>query len=54
MLNFSAQSESSSNRGLGLNANHWHVHGLTVERTATAYNRDTGLRLGRLERQDRR
>ncbi|GAA2511364.1 right-handed parallel beta-helix repeat-containing protein [Streptomyces longisporus] len=65
VLNFSAQSESSSNRGLQLNANYWHVYGLTVEhagdngiyvggsnnvieRTVTAYNRDTGLQLGRI------
>ncbi|MGW7253692.1 carbohydrate-binding protein [Streptomyces sp. NPDC054834] len=65
VLDFSAQSESSSNRGIQLNANYWHVHGLTVEhagdngiyvggsnnvieRTVTAYNRDTGLQLGRI------
>lgn len=65
VLNFSAQSESSSNRGIQLNANYWHVYGLTVEhagdngiyvggsnnvieRTVTAYNRDTGLQLGRI------
>ncbi|NUQ97611.1 MAG: right-handed parallel beta-helix repeat-containing protein [Streptomyces sp.] len=65
VLNFSAQSESSSNRGLQLNADYWHVYGLTVEhagdngiyvggsnnvieRTVTAYNRDTGLQLGRI------
>ncbi|MEU6549131.1 CBM35 domain-containing protein [Streptomyces sp. NPDC046915] len=65
VLNFSAQSESSSNRGIQLNADYWHVYGLTVEhagdngiyvggsnnvieRTVTAYNRDTGLQLGRI------
>lgn len=65
VLNFSAQSESSSNRGLQLNADYWHVYGITVEyagdngiyvggshnvieRTVTAYNRDTGLQLGRI------
>ncbi|WP_406459118.1 right-handed parallel beta-helix repeat-containing protein [Streptomyces sp. NBC_01622] len=65
VLNFSAQSESSSNRGLQLNANYWHLYGLTVEhagdngiyvggsnnvveRAVTAYNRDTGLQLGRI------
>jgi hypothetical protein len=65
VLNFSAQSESSSNRGLQLNASYWHVYGITVqhagdngiyvggsnnvvERVVTAYNRDTGLQLGRI------
>jgi hypothetical protein len=65
VLDFSAQSESSSNRGLQLNASYWHVYGLVVqhagdngiyvggsnnviERTVTAYNRDTGLQLGRI------
>jgi hypothetical protein len=65
VLNFSAQSESSSNRGLQLFGSYWHVYGLTVEhagdngiyvggsnnvieRTMTAYNRDTGLQLGRI------
>ncbi|MEU6181764.1 right-handed parallel beta-helix repeat-containing protein [Streptomyces coeruleorubidus] len=65
VLDFSAQSESSSNRGLQLNANYWRLYGLTVqragdngiyvggsnniiERTVTAYNRDTGLQLGRM------
>ncbi|MEU5593055.1 CBM35 domain-containing protein [Streptomyces sp. NPDC020298] len=65
VLNFSAQSESSSNRGLQLNASYWHVYGITVEhagdngiyvggsnnvieRTVTAYNRDSGLQLGRI------
>ncbi|WP_435809826.1 right-handed parallel beta-helix repeat-containing protein [Streptomyces mirabilis] len=65
VLNFSAQSESSSNRGLQLYANYWRLYGITVqragdngiyvggsnnviERTVTAYNRDTGLQLGRI------
>jgi hypothetical protein len=65
VLNFSAQSESSSNRGIQLFANYWHLYGLTVEhagdngiyvggsgnvieRVVTAYNRDTGLQLGRI------
>ncbi|MEV6792871.1 right-handed parallel beta-helix repeat-containing protein [Streptomyces sp. NPDC051320] len=65
VLNFSAQSESSSNRGIQLNANYWHLYGLAVqhagdngiyvggsnnvvERSVTAYNRDTGLQLGRI------
>ncbi|MFI0820179.1 right-handed parallel beta-helix repeat-containing protein [Streptomyces sp. NPDC021098] len=65
VLDFSAQSESSSNRGIQLNADYWRLYGLTVqhagdngiyvggsnnvvERTVTAYNRDTGLQLGRI------
>ncbi|GGN04681.1 right-handed parallel beta-helix repeat-containing protein [Streptomyces fuscichromogenes] len=65
VLDFSAQSESSSNRGIQLYANYWHLYGLTVqhagdngiyvggsnnviERAVTAYNRDTGLQLGRI------
>ncbi|MFE9020390.1 carbohydrate-binding protein [Streptomyces sp. NPDC007808] len=32
VLNFSAQSEDPANRGLALNADHWHVKGLVVER----------------------
>ncbi|WSQ07508.1 right-handed parallel beta-helix repeat-containing protein [Streptomyces sp. NBC_01231] len=65
VLDFSAQSESSSNRGIQLNANYWRLYGLTVqhagdngiavggsnnviERVVTAYNRDTGLQLGRI------
>ncbi|WP_037861802.1 right-handed parallel beta-helix repeat-containing protein [Streptomyces sp. NRRL S-340] len=65
VLDFSAQSESSSNRGLQLMADYWHLYGLTVqhagdngiyvggsnnvvERVVTAYNRDTGLQLGRI------
>ena len=65
VLDFSAQSESSSNRGIQLNANYWRLYGLTVqhagdngiavggsnnliERVVTAFNRDTGLQLGRM------
>jgi len=65
VLDFSAQSESSSNRGLQLMANYWHVYGIqvqhagdngiyiggsnnVVERVITAFNRDTGLQLGRI------
>jgi hypothetical protein len=65
VLDFSAQSESSSNRGIQLNADYWHLYGLSVEhagdngiyvggsnnvieRVVTAYNRDTGLQLGRI------
>ncbi|MGW5665540.1 right-handed parallel beta-helix repeat-containing protein [Streptomyces sp. NPDC003758] len=65
VLDFSGQTESSSNRGIQLNAGYWHLYGLTVqhagdngiyvggsnnviERTVTAYNRDTGLQLGRI------
>jgi hypothetical protein len=65
VLDFAGQSESSSHRGIQLNANDWHLYGLTVEhagdngiyvggsgnvieRVVTAYNRDTGLQLGRI------
>ncbi|MFE4965739.1 right-handed parallel beta-helix repeat-containing protein [Streptomyces sp. NPDC056660] len=65
VLDFSAQSESSANRGIQLYADYWHLYGLTVqhagdngiyvggsnnvvERAVTAYNRDTGLQLGRI------
>ncbi|GGR73481.1 hypothetical protein GCM10010269_10530 [Streptomyces humidus] len=65
VLDFSAQSESPSNRGLQLFGSYWHVYGISVqhagdngiyvggsnsviERTVTAYNRDTGLQLGRI------
>jgi hypothetical protein len=65
VLDFSAQSESSANRGVQLMANYWHVFGIQVqhagdngvyvggsnniiERVVTAYNRDTGLQLGRI------
>ncbi|KKD04025.1 silent information regulator protein Sir2 [Streptomyces sp. WM6386] len=41
VLNFSAQTESSSNRGLQLNANYWHVKGLVVERAG-----DNGIYVG--------
>ncbi|MCT9075130.1 right-handed parallel beta-helix repeat-containing protein [Streptomyces fulvoviolaceus] len=41
VLNFSAQSESSSNRGLQLNASYWHVDGLVVERAG-----DNGIYVG--------
>ncbi|BBC34937.1 Carbohydrate binding module [Streptomyces graminofaciens] len=41
VLNFSAQSESSSNRGLQLNANYWHIKGLVVERAG-----DNGIYVG--------
>ncbi|MFF7097450.1 carbohydrate-binding protein [Streptomyces rubradiris] len=65
VLDFSAQTESPSNRGIQLFADHWRLYGLTVqhagdngiyvggsdnvvERVVTAYNRDTGLQLGRI------
>ena len=65
VLDFSAQSENSANRGLQLNASYWHLYGLVVqhagdngifvggsnniiERTVTAYNRDTGLQISRM------
>jgi hypothetical protein len=41
VLNFSAQSESSSNRGLQLNANYWKLYGLVVERAG-----DNGIFIG--------
>ncbi|MFD5321471.1 silent information regulator protein Sir2 [Streptomyces sp. NPDC127098] len=41
VLNFSAQSESSSNRGLAVNGNYWHVYGVTVERAG-----DNGIFVG--------
>ncbi|WAZ23315.1 carbohydrate-binding protein [Streptomyces cinnabarinus] len=41
VLNFSAQSESSSNRGLQLNASYWHIKGLVVERAG-----DNGIFVG--------
>ncbi|MEU9735657.1 CBM35 domain-containing protein [Streptomyces sp. NPDC048002] len=41
VLNFSAQSESSSNRGLQLNASYWHIKGLIVERAG-----DNGIFVG--------
>ncbi|MDT0344272.1 carbohydrate-binding protein [Streptomyces litchfieldiae] len=41
VLNFSAQSESTSNRGLALNGNYWHLNGLVVERAG-----DNGIFVG--------
>lgn len=41
VLNFSAQSESSANRGLQLNGSYWHVKGLIVERAG-----DNGIFVG--------
>ncbi|MET7569704.1 right-handed parallel beta-helix repeat-containing protein [Streptomyces sp. NPDC005492] len=41
ILNFSSQTESSSNRGLQLYANYWHVYGLTVEHAG-----DNGIYVG--------
>ncbi|MDQ0960636.1 hypothetical protein QFZ66_004514 [Streptomyces sp. B4I13] len=41
VLNFSAQSESSSNRGLQLFGSYWHVKGLVVERAG-----DNGIYVG--------
>ncbi|MFJ9173269.1 carbohydrate-binding protein [Streptomyces sp. NPDC102360] len=41
VLNFSAQSESSSNRGLALNASYWHIKGIVVERAG-----DNGIYVG--------
>ncbi|MDH6623752.1 hypothetical protein M2271_001544 [Streptomyces sp. LBL] len=41
VLNFSAQSESSSNRGIQLNADYWRLSGLTVERAG-----DNGIAVG--------
>jgi hypothetical protein len=41
VLNFSAQSESSSNRGLAVNGSYWHVKGLVVERAG-----DNGIFVG--------
>ncbi|MDX3636441.1 carbohydrate-binding protein [Streptomyces europaeiscabiei] len=41
VLNFSAQSESSSNRGLQINGSYWHVFGLVVERAG-----DNGIYVG--------
>ncbi|WP_425086271.1 right-handed parallel beta-helix repeat-containing protein [Streptomyces hainanensis] len=41
VFNFSAQSESSSNRGLAVNGNYWHVYGITVERAG-----DNGIFVG--------
>ncbi|MCF1598124.1 carbohydrate-binding protein [Streptomyces muensis] len=41
VLNFSAQSESSSNRGLQVMGSYWHVHGIVVERAG-----DNGIYVG--------
>ncbi|MFF3378464.1 carbohydrate-binding protein [Streptomyces sp. NPDC002680] len=41
VLNFASQTESSSNRGLQLNANYWHIKGLVVERAG-----DNGIYVG--------
>lgn len=41
VLNFSAQSESDSARGLALNGNYWRVYGLVVERAG-----DNGIFIG--------
>jgi hypothetical protein len=41
ILNFSAQSESTTNRGLALNGNFWRIFGITVERAG-----DNGIFVG--------
>ncbi|MEU1088832.1 right-handed parallel beta-helix repeat-containing protein [Streptomyces sp. NPDC005892] len=41
VLNFSAQTEDSTNRGLALNASYWHVNGITVEHAG-----DNGIFVG--------
>ncbi|MFD6951024.1 silent information regulator protein Sir2 [Nocardiopsis sp. TSRI0078] len=41
VLNFSAQSEDSSNRGLAVNGDHWHIHGVIVEHAG-----DNGIFVG--------
>ncbi|MFI7697873.1 carbohydrate-binding protein [Nonomuraea sp. NPDC049480] len=41
VLNFSAQSEASANRGLAVNGSFWHVHGIVVERAG-----DNGIFVG--------
>ncbi|MFF7561196.1 carbohydrate-binding protein [Streptomyces pseudovenezuelae] len=41
VLNFSAQSESSTNRGIQLNADYWKIYGLVVERAG-----DNGIYVG--------
>jgi hypothetical protein len=41
VLDFSAQSESSANRGLELDGNYWHVYGLTVQHAG-----DNGIFVG--------
>ncbi|WP_328720424.1 right-handed parallel beta-helix repeat-containing protein [Streptomyces sp. NBC_00247] len=41
VLNFSAQAEATTNRGLALNASYWHVNGITVEHAG-----DNGIFVG--------
>ncbi|PRX96591.1 CBM35 domain-containing protein [Allonocardiopsis opalescens] len=41
VLNFSAQSENSANRGLAVNGSYWHVSGIVVERAG-----DNGIFVG--------
>ncbi|MFI5935532.1 LamG-like jellyroll fold domain-containing protein [Actinoplanes sp. NPDC051494] len=41
VLNFSAQTEDSANRGLAVNANYWRVYGIVVERAG-----DNGIFVG--------
>ncbi|MFF3849773.1 carbohydrate-binding protein [Streptomyces sp. NPDC002328] len=41
VLNFSAQSEAASNRGLAVNGSYWHVKGIVVERAG-----DNGIFVG--------
>jgi hypothetical protein len=41
VLNFSAMTEDSANRGLQLNASYWHVYGITVEHAG-----DNGISVG--------
>lgn len=41
VLNFSAQSEDSANRGLAVNGSYWHVYGIVVERAG-----DNGIFVG--------
>ncbi|MCP2166991.1 right-handed parallel beta-helix repeat-containing protein [Goodfellowiella coeruleoviolacea] len=41
VLNFSAMSENSANRGLAVNGSYWHVYGLTVQRAG-----DNGIFVG--------
>ncbi|MFD3688544.1 CBM35 domain-containing protein [Nocardiopsis sp. NPDC058631] len=41
VLDFSAQSEDSSNRGLALNGDHWHIRGIVVEHAG-----DNGIFVG--------
>ncbi|WP_406674682.1 RICIN domain-containing protein [Nonomuraea sp. N2-4H] len=41
ILNFSAQSENSANRGLAVNGSYWHIYGIVVERAG-----DNGIFVG--------